>query len=159
MTRDPRAELVKYLTEAHAMERQSLELLGRAAAAIDDERLRSVFEHHREQTRDHERRLAECLRANGNGTSTVKDIGLRAGGRAMALAAEAAADPVVRFATEMSAFESLEIAAYGIICRLALAAGEEATAELATAILEDEEGMAERLAGSLDRVVELALRG
>jgi hypothetical protein len=44
-----------YLKDAHALEQTSLQMTDAAAKAADDPQLRELFEHHHEETQEHER--------------------------------------------------------------------------------------------------------
>jgi hypothetical protein len=73
------------------------------------------------------------------------------------IALQVAPDTAMRLATAAFAFESLEIATYQLIARLAERAGDAETVAVAQRILEQEEAAAELLAGTFDRTVELML--
>lgn len=151
------AELVKYLTEAHGMEKQALTLLKAGAAMLDDEELASIYRAHELQTEEHARYLEERLQAHGEGPSKVKDVAMQAGALGIGVVAKASVDTPIRLATTAYSFEHLEIAAYSLIRELARQAGDEETAAVAERILEQEEAAAELIAGTFARTLELAL--
>lgn len=150
-------QLVKYLTEAHAMEKQALLLLARGADIVGDEEVARIYRAHRLQTEEHERYVSERLQALGASPSKLKDIAMQAGALGIGAVAQAAPDTPIRLATTAFAFENLEIATYRLIGQLAQRAGDEETAAVARRILEQEEAAAELVAGTFPRMVELAL--
>src|SRR2546423_4349301 len=72
-------QLVRYLSEAHAMEKQALLLLSRGAEIVGDEEVARVFRAHELQTQEHARYVAERLEAHGESPSKVKDLALPRG--------------------------------------------------------------------------------
>ncbi|MBV8954680.1 MAG: DUF892 family protein, partial [Solirubrobacterales bacterium] len=72
-------QLNKYLTDAHAIEAQALQLLGRAPKIVGESRLAAAFEEHRAGTETHQRLVEERLQARSAGASTLKDAALRLG--------------------------------------------------------------------------------
>ncbi|MQA74744.1 MAG: DUF892 family protein [Solirubrobacterales bacterium] len=63
MPADIEDQLVKHLTDAHAIEEQALTQMRRAPGIADDPRLAEVFRRHLEETEGHERRVRERLAA------------------------------------------------------------------------------------------------
>lgn len=157
MPENPQQQLVKYLSEAHAMEKQALQLLDKGADIVGDEEIARIFRAHRLQTQEHERYVAERLQAHGESPSKLKDVAMQAGALGIGMAAAASPDTPVRLATTAFAFEHLEIAAYRLIEGLARKAGDTETVEVAARILEQEEAAAELVAGTFPRILELAL--
>jgi ferritin-like metal-binding protein YciE len=150
-------ELVKYLSEAHAMEKQALALLSRAAEIVGDEEVASIFRAHELQTKEHARYVAERLEAHGEKPSGMKDAAMQAGALGIGMLAQALPDTPIRLATVAFAFENLEIAAYQVIRDIAERARDAETIHVVDRILEQEEAAAELVAGAIPRVVELAL--
>lgn len=150
-------ELIKYLAEAHAMERQALELLDKAADAVGDEALAEMYRSHRRETAEHEEHVRARLAAHGHQPQKLKDAAMQAGGFALGMALQVSPDTPIRLATSTFAFENLEIAAYQLIERLARLVGDYETVAVIERILEQEEAAAERIAGTFGRMLELAL--
>ena len=157
MSANAEQQLVKYLSEAHAMERQALVLMRRGADLVGDEEVAEVYRTHLAETHEHARLIAERLAARGQKPSKIKDIAMEAGGVGVALAVKAAPETPIRLATAAIPFENLEIAAYSLICALARRVGDTATLSIAEQILEEEEAAAERIAGTFERTIGLAL--
>lgn len=150
-------QLVKYLTHAHALEKQALLLLARGADIVGDEEIARIYRAHRLQTEQHERYVSERLGALGESPSKVKDIAGQAAAVGIGLAVQALPDTPIRLATTAFAFENHEIATYRVIERLAGRAGDADTVSVARRILEQEEAAAELVAGTFDRSLEITL--
>jgi ferritin-like metal-binding protein YciE len=157
MSADIKAQLIKQLTDSHAMEKQALRLLDAGSSMIGDEEIARILRAHRMQTGEHERMIARRLEAYGEDPSRLKDAAMQAGALGIGIVAGAAPDTPVRLATVAFAFEHFEIANYGIVRRLAEKAGDTETVAVADRILEEEEAAAELLEGTFDRILELAL--
>lgn len=157
MSEDLKKQLVKQLTDAHALEKQAIQLLDKGASIVGDEEVGRIFRAHRLQTSEHERMIAERLSAYGESPSKLKDAAMQAGALGIGVAAAALPDTPARLGTVAFAFENLEIATYGILRRLAEKAGDAETVAVSDRILEQEEAAAELVRGSLDRIVELTL--
>jgi ferritin-like metal-binding protein YciE len=150
-------ELVKYLSEAHAMEKQALTLLSRGAKIVGDEEVARIFRAHELETREHARYVAERLEAHGESPSSLKDAAMKAGALGIGMIVQALPDTPIRLATASFAFENLEIAAYQVLREIAGRAGDAETIAVIDRILEEEEAAAELVAGAIPRMVELAL--
>jgi ferritin-like metal-binding protein YciE len=124
---------------------------------VDDEEIGRIFRAHRLQTQEHERQVSLRLEAHGESPSKLKDVAMQAGALGIGISAMALPETTLRLATVAYAFENLEIAAYGIIRRLAERAGDAETVSVVDRILEEEEAAAELVRGTFDRVVELSL--
>jgi ferritin-like metal-binding protein YciE len=147
----------KYLADAHAIEQQAIELLKRAPKITEQEELASLYEEHLAETRNHERRVDERLEATDGSTSMVKDAVLRLGALNWGAFFAAQPDTPAKLAGFAFAFEHLEIAAYRLLRRVAQRAGDEETVRMADAILDDERGAAEKIAGRWDAAIEASL--
>jgi ferritin-like metal-binding protein YciE len=149
-----------YLADAHALERQAVKLLSTAPAAVQDDVLATFLREHLEQTKEHERRVAERLEARGSKPSKLKDIALSAGGLNLSGFFGAQPDTTAKVAGFAYAFEHLEIAAYELLKRVAAAAGDADTRRLAEEILGDEQAAAANIATTWDRTMaaEMAAR-
>jgi ferritin-like metal-binding protein YciE len=157
MSKDLNRQLVKQLTEAHAMEKQASQLLDKGAKMIGDEEIGRIFRAHLLQTEEHARYIAERLQAHGETPSKFKDAAMQAGALGIGVAAKALPDTPLRLATVAFAFENLEIATYGLLRKLAQRAGDTDTVAVVDRIVEEEEAAAELVRGSFDRVLELTL--
>src|SRR5947209_6122563 len=157
MAENAQQELVKYLSEAHAMEKQAALLLSRGAEIVGDDEIAAIFRAHELQTEEHARYVAERLEAHGESPSKLKDVAMQAGALGLGLTAQAAPDTPVRLATVAFSFENLEIAAYRLLADLARRANDTETLTVIERILEQEEAAAQLVAGCFERVIQLTL--
>jgi ferritin-like metal-binding protein YciE len=151
-------QLVTYLKDAHALEQMSLQMTQAAAKATDDPELHELFEHHHQETEEHERLIRERIEAHGESTSKLKDLGGRFAAMAKGVEATGPPDTPGRLARDGYVQEHTEIAAYELLCRVAERAGDAQTVEVGRRILENERQTAEKIAGTWDHATELALR-
>jgi ferritin-like metal-binding protein YciE len=157
MAESAQQELVKYLSEAHAMEKQAQALLKHGAEIVGDDEIARIFRAHELQTEEHVRYVAERLEAHGQSPSKLKDVAMQAGALGIGLVAQASPDTPIRLATVAFAFENLEIAAYRLLRDLARRANDAETVSVIERILEQEEAAAQLVAGCFPRMLELAL--
>ena len=151
-------QLLAYLKDAHALEQMSLQMTQAAAKAAQDPELRQLFEHHHEETQEHERLIRQRIEAHGASTSTLKDIGARIAALGKGLTATLPGDTPGRVVRDCYVQEHTEVAAYELLFRVAARAHDDATAEVARRILENERETAEKIAATWDRAAELSLR-
>ncbi len=154
----PEEQLVKYLADVHSIEEQALTQMRSAPKIAGDERLSRIFSEHLTETESQERRVRERLEAHGAGPSRLKDLAGKGGGLGMLLFARSQPDTPGKLTAHAFAYEHMEVAAYELLRRVAEQAGDEETARMAREIGEEEQHMADRLAGSFDVAVEASLR-
>jgi ferritin-like metal-binding protein YciE len=154
----PAEQLTNYLADAHSIEEQALTQLRRAPDLAGDPGLRRAFEEHLAETERHERLVRGRLEAHGADPSRLKDAAGRAGGWGMVLFARSQPDTPGKLVAHAFAYEHMELATYELLRSVALAAGDEESAEMAAAIAAEERRMGERLAGFFDAAVEASLR-
>jgi ferritin-like metal-binding protein YciE len=150
-------QLVKYLTDAHAMEEQSVQLLEKGSQIIGDEEIARIYRAHLMQSKEHVEHILKRLEAHGERPSKVKDAAMKAGALGIGGAALAAPDTPVKLSAAAFAFENLEIASYRLLRRLAERTADTDTVSVVDRILEQEEAAAELLEGTFDRALELTL--
>jgi ferritin-like metal-binding protein YciE len=151
-------QLGKYLADAHAIEKQAIQLLERAPDTSDDAQLADIFAEHLRETREHERLIAERLAARGGDTSTLKDAAMRSGGLSWATFFESHPDTPGKLVAFAYAFEHLEIAAYEELKRVAARVDDAETIGVAADILAEERAAAAKLETMFDRAAELSLQ-
>jgi ferritin-like metal-binding protein YciE len=151
-------KLVDYTQNAHAMERKVKMMLGSMISTTEDPEIKRILEHHHEETQRHEKLLAERLEAMGEGTSTTKDVVAIGGAALKGLVDAARRDKPGRNARDGYVTEHLEIASYELLERLALRAGDQATAEVAKRNCADERAMAEKIEQNWEKFLELSLQ-
>jgi ferritin-like metal-binding protein YciE len=153
-----RDQLIKYLTDAHSIEEQALQQMRAAPQIAGDDRLAQAFRDHLAETEEQERLVRERLEALGEHPSKLKDIVMRAGGEGFVLFARSQPDTPGKLTAHAYSYEHLEVASYELLSRVAERAGDQETADLARRIREQEQRMADRLAGLFDVAVDASLR-
>jgi ferritin-like metal-binding protein YciE len=151
-------QLVKYLTDAHAIEEQALAQLRSAPKIAGDPELARLFAEHEAETEEQERLVRERLAAHDAKPSKLKDTVMAAGGKGFVLFARSQPDTPGKLAAHAISYENLEAAAYELLCRVASRAGDTDTVEAAKTIRTQEFAMSDRLLGALDRAVDASLR-
>jgi ferritin-like metal-binding protein YciE len=152
-------ELVSYLTDAHAIEAQALQLLQTGPSIAGFDQLAEVFRDHLEETREQQRLVEERLRAHDAKPSRFQNTGMRIGGLNIGGFFGVQPDTPVKLAGFAFAFEHLEIAGYELLRRVAERAGDPDTVAVAQRIAAEERAAAERIAGTWDAAIDTALRG
>jgi ferritin-like metal-binding protein YciE len=150
-------KLIQYMEDAHAMEQNVLRMLDSMITSTTDPEIKAMLEHHQEETEQQSERLRLRLEAMGEGTSAVKDLGAQAGALPKGLLDQLRGDKPGRNARDGYATEHLEIAAYQLLERVALRAGDQETAKVARLNRSEEEEMARKIDRTWDRVVDLTL--
>lgn len=153
-----RSELVSYLTDAHAIEAQAIQVLQAGPRIVGFEALAEVFRQHLEETREQQRLVEERLRAHDARPSRFQNTGMRIGGLNIGAFFTAQPDTPAKLAGFAFAFEHLEIAAYELLRRVAERAGDGETVTTAERILAEERAAADRIAATWDGAMEVALR-
>jgi ferritin-like metal-binding protein YciE len=150
-------QLTKYLTDAHSIEQQALAQMRLAPKIAGDRELAAVFSDHLAETEDHERLMAERLRARDARPSKVKDAAGALTGLGFAAFAAAQPDTPGKLVVHAFSYEHMEEAAYDLLAQVADRAGDSATVEVARRIGDQERAMGDRLAGCFDRAAQAAL--
>src|SRR3954454_18852226 len=155
---DLASELVKYLRDAHALEAQAIQLLEAGPKIAEARSLAAFFAEHLEQSREHQRLVAERLTAHDAGPSRFQATTMR--GSALNLGAffKAQPDTPAKLAGFAYAFEALETGAYELLTRMAQRAGDEETAALAQRIAGEERAAAERVTTTWDEAMSAGLQ-
>jgi ferritin-like metal-binding protein YciE len=157
--RDDLPTLVKkYLADAHAIEAQAIALLERAPKLVDDRELEAVFEDHLSETREQSELVQSRLTALGGDSSSLKDAAMRLGALNWSSFFQGHPDTPGKLVAFTYAFEHLEIGGYEQLKRVANAAGDAETAELAQTILGEERNAARSLANVFDEAALQSLR-
>src|SRR3954469_23006735 len=150
-------ELVSYLTDAHAIESQALQLLESGPGIAGSDELAQVFRDHLEETKAQQALVEERLRAHDAKPSRFQSTAMRIGGLNIGGFFGAQPDTPAKLAGFAYAFEHLEIAAYELLRRIAERAGDAETVSAAERILVEERRAAERIAGTWDAAMDAAL--
>jgi ferritin-like metal-binding protein YciE len=154
---DLQEQLIKYLTDAHSIERQALVQMKMAPKIAGDPEIAAAFERHETETEEHQRLVDERLTALDASPSKVKDVAGAVTGMGFGLFAKFQPDTPGKLVTHAFSYEHMELAAYEMLARVADRAGDAETAQVARGIGEQEAAMAERVAGLFDRAVDASL--
>ena len=150
-------KLTDYVEDAHAMEESVLRMLDSLIATTSDEKIRRDIERHRKQTEEQEQRLRKRLDALGRRPSARKGAQALVGTLAKGVGDQVRADKPGKNARDGFVTEHMEIAAYELLERLALVAGDAKTALVARQNKREEEAMARKIASNWDRFLALTL--
>jgi ferritin-like metal-binding protein YciE len=150
-------QLNSYLTDAHAIEAQAIELLSKGPAIVGQGELATAMEEHLAETHEHQRLIDERLNARGASPSKLKDAALRLGALNWGGFFGAQPDTPAKLAGFAYAFEHLEIGAYELLRRVAERAGDAETVAVAERILHQEREAAQKIHSLFDAAVDAAL--
>jgi ferritin-like metal-binding protein YciE len=150
-------QLVKYLTDAHAIETQALAQLRTAPEIAGDPELSRIFQEHLEETERHQATVRELLESHDASPAGLKEGVMAAGGKGFILFARSQVDTPGKLMTHAHSYEALEEASYELLMRVAERAGDDRTVQAARAIRDDERRMEKRIAEHFDRSVEASL--
>jgi ferritin-like metal-binding protein YciE len=153
----PPGDLDSYLADAHAIEAQAIQLLERGPKLAGDGELARIYSEHLEQSREHQRLVAERLEARGSSPSALKDAAMRIGALNWGGFFAAQPDTPAKLAAFAYAFEFLEVGGYELLKRVARREGDVETEQLAERIIGDERGMAERVSKRFDAALDASL--
>jgi ferritin-like metal-binding protein YciE len=151
-------QLVKYLTDAHSIEKQALAQMESAPGLADDPSLAQLFTRHHQETVQHERRVRELLESLGAKPSTLKDVAGTVTGKGFVLFAGSQPDTPGKLVVHAFSYEHMALAAYELIAELADRANEPRAAAVAREIAAEERAMADALAERFDNAIEGSLR-
>ena len=155
---DRKHQLVKHIDEAYAMEQQALKMLDSLIRTTDDAELKQDMEKHRAETHQQAERLKGRLEAYGESPSKVKEVGGIVGALMKGVVDQVRKESPGRNVRDAYATEHLEIASYQLLERVAKAAGDIETAEVARRNREEEQKVAHKIDLVWDKVAELSLQ-
>jgi ferritin-like metal-binding protein YciE len=151
-------QLDKYLADAHAIEAQAIQLLGKAPDLAGSAELAAAYSEHLEETEGHKALVEQRLEARGATPSKLKDAALRVGALNWGGFFAAQPDTPAKLCAFAYAFEHLEIGGYELLRRVANRAGDDETAQVAERILAEERAAALKLKGLLPQALDTSLR-
>src|SRR3954447_9914590 len=152
-----RGTIDKYLADAHAIEKQAIQLLERGPKIAGDSRLASLLAEHLAETRRHEDVVEARLKAHDSSPSAIKDAALRLGALNWGAFFQAQPDTPAKLAAFAYAFEHLEIGGYEQLTRVAEREGDAETVSAAQGILVEERAPAEKLYGTFAEGLDASL--
>jgi ferritin-like metal-binding protein YciE len=139
-------QLNSWLSDIHALEGQSKELLEKSKEMDVPASLAEAFAHHLEETEGHLEKIERRLDDRGATPSAIKDAMLRLGALNWGMFFAAQPDTPAKLAGFSYAVENLEVAAYELLKRVAERAGDQETVDLAESILTEERSAAKQVA-------------
>ena len=151
-------QLVKHIDEALAMEQNVLRMLDGMIETTEDEEIKNELRQHKLETEQHAERLEKRLAAHDASPSTAREAAGIMGALMKGIVDMARQEKAGRNARDGYATEHLEIASYQLLERVAQAAGDEETAEVARRNRKDEEAMAKKIEANWDKFADLSLR-
>jgi ferritin-like metal-binding protein YciE len=145
-----RSLFVTGLKNAHALEQQASQIIGRQLDRIESypevaDRLRK----HLDETRTQQQRVEEILGSMNESYSALKDFALGFMGNIASLAHAPAPDEILKNSFANLAFENYEIAAYTSLIALGEANGANAALPALKQTLQEEQDMAKWVADHL----------
>ena len=155
---DLKQQLTKHVDEALAMEQNVLRMLDGMISTTDDPEIKEKLRQHKSETEAHADRMEQRLSALGASPSMIREAGGVLGALMKSVVDMARTEKAGRNARDGYATEHMEIAAYELLERIAIIAGDEETAEAARLNRKDEERMASEIEASWDKFAELSLR-
>lgn len=150
---DLETQLVKHIGDAHALEQHMLRALDGLIETTNNPEMRDALKQHKVETDHHRERLAERLRAHDANPSTVKDAGQILVALTKGMIDRARPSSAAKNLRDGFVAEHLEIATYELLERVAEAAGDAQTAEVARRNRADEEAMVEKIRAGWDQGV------
>jgi ferritin-like metal-binding protein YciE len=150
-------QLVKYLADAHALERQAIGLLEKGPKIAGDSGLALILEEHLAETREHERLAEEMLVRKGGRPNALKDAALKLGALNWSGFFAAQPDTPGKLAAFAYAFEHLEVAAWELLKRVATEAADGHAILLAERIVAEEHAAAAKLWSQLGASADASL--
>ena len=155
---DLRAQLVKHIDEAYAMEQNVLRMLDGMISTTNDPEIKRELQQHKLETQQHADQMEKRLRAHDASPSMVKEAGGVVGALMKSVLDMARPEKAGRNARDGYATEHMEIASYELLARIASRAGDEETAAAAREIIAEEQAMAKTIESNWDRFAELSLQ-
>jgi len=150
-------DLRKHLGEVHALENQSIKLLGKGEQIAGDPELSRTCREQLDRSQRHARLIEDRLAAMSGEPSGVKDAALGLGGLNWAFFFSAQSDTPAKLAAFAYAYVHLKIGGYELLKRTASRSGDAATVQLCESLISDERAMAEQLAAVFDSAIEATL--
>ena len=154
---DAKDQLLKHVDEALAMEQNVLRMLDGLISTTQDDEIKQEMRQHKLETEQHADRMRERLEALGGQPSTIREVGGIVGALMKSVVDMTRTEKAGRNARDAYATEHMEIAAYELLERIAVTAGDAETAEAARLNRADEEKMAKAIEAHWDRFAELSV--
>ncbi|MFD1746757.1 ferritin-like domain-containing protein [Rhizobium helianthi] len=148
----------KWLSDAHALELQSIALLKSQIARIENyPDLREKMIEHLANSEGHEKALRGLMERFPGAQSLIKDVAGRLSATAQGLTGAFSADEIVRTCMNAYVFAHEEVARYKVLLAAADELGDSTAVAVCERILSEEKAMADWLELYLDGVTRLYL--
>lgn len=147
-----------WLNDAYAMEQSLIEVLERRVKQLEGrDQLRNKVAEHLEQTQRHAAMVQSAIERLGGSVSPVKAGWAEFMGAMQGMMSGMTADNLAKAAISDYTAEHFEIASYRALQAAAEEMGDTETAQIAAAILKDEEGMASFLEQHMPSMIKEVL--
>ena len=142
--------LMAWLRDAHAMEKQAETMLSSMAGRIENyPELKARLETHLQETQRQAQMLESCITRRGGDTSTMKDLMGKFVAMGQGRSGAFVDDEVVKGSRAGYTFEQMEIASYKVLVAAAELVEDPETAAICERILQEEIAMADWLGKAL----------
>ena len=147
--------LMDWLRDAHAMEKQAETMLEMVAKRIEHyPDLKGKLAECAAESRRQADILRSCIERHGGEVSAMKELGAKFAAAGQALSGYVVGDEVVKAVMSTYVFKNMEIASYTVLLEAARVDGDERTADVCKSFLKDEEAAAAWLRSYLPGVTE-----
>jgi ferritin-like metal-binding protein YciE len=150
-------DLVRYLKDAHAMEKHSLTTLHAATNVAGDPQLKALYQGHIRETEEHMGIVERMLEKHGAEQSVLRDVAGKVTAAGLGLGVVAQPDTPAKLVAVAYAFEHFEIASYEMLKRVAAELGDQETVQECDRILVNERQAAEKLGASFDLALKSSI--
>ena len=154
---DMEEQVVKYLSDAHALESQSIQLLQTSPKIVGHGELAKLFSEHLDESRAQQDVLKARLDAHDASPNKLQDAALRLGALNWGGFFGTQPDTPAKLAGFAHAVEYLEVGGYEQLRRVADRAGDEETVRVVERIIGEERAAGEAITRHWDSAVDLTL--
>jgi len=155
-----RAVFVTAVRNTHALEKEARQLMERQIERAGDyPELAQRLRQHLDETNAQEERLDKILEALGADRSVIKDFVTQLMANVATMAHAPADDEILKNAFANNAFENYEIAAYRSLITIAEAAGQTQHVPMLQQTLQEEQRMADWVAGNIENFTRRYIQG
>jgi ferritin-like metal-binding protein YciE len=148
--------LLGQLTEIHALEEQSLQLLLIATNEVcQDEEFEQLLRGRREQTQEHEQLVTRRIEGHHAHPSAVRDLHMGTARSGLRDLRAHPPDAYVKLAMNLCCLLHIQAAAYHVLGKVAELSDDRETAEVAEKLQEQKRGAAENVREKFEHTIEL----
>jgi ferritin-like metal-binding protein YciE len=153
---DREKPLLGQLTEIHALEEQSLQLLHIAASEVcQDEQFEQLLHERQELTREHEQLVTRRIESHDAHPSAVRDLHMGTARSGLRDLRSHPPDAYVKLAMNLCCLLYIQAAAYEVLGKVAELSDDRETAELAAQIGQQKREAADNVRDRFDHTIEL----